>query len=419
MARERADLVIVGGGIMGLSIAHQIARRDPMRIVILEKALNVGEGSTGASCAILRQRYTHAEAITVARDGLRAHRNWSAYTGLAEPRAHFHHTGVLWMMAETPVAIEASRAMMAGLGIGLEVLSAPQVRERFPALNACNRPFDLTGETEHECADHESFLFETESGFFDPVSAAQDLLEVVRARGVDVRLRTKVTGIRTAGGRVTGVDLADGTGIDAPVVVNAAGPWAPQVARMAGFDYKRHGWTIHPIRAQVIYREWPRDAVPGPIPVVADASGGIYFRPEAGGQQILVGSIREEDEQEFVPDPDVFNGSIDAAFRDVKIHALHHRIPSLPYRGQITGVAGMYDMNLEDVHAVIGPTSLEGFIVVNGFSGHGFKESPSVGSMLARHLTGAAPDEWDTEAPMEFFSIDRTPIQLAEKAVLA
>lgn len=419
MSRDTADIVIVGAGIMGLSIAHQIARRDRRRIVILEKALNVGEGSTGASCAILRQRYTHREAMTVARDGLRAHRNWSAYTGLAEPRARFHHTGVLWMMGETATAIEDGRKTMADLGIGVEVLAAGEVRDRFPALSTCNRPFDLTGATEHECADHPAFLFETESGFFDPVSATQDLLEAVRREGVEVRLRTKVTGINTAGGRVTGVELADGTGIDAPVVVNSSGPWAPRVARLAGFDYRTHGWTIHPIRAQVIYREWPRDAVPGPIPVVADSSGGIYFRPEAGGQQILVGSILEEDEREVVADPDVFNGNIDAAFRDVKIHALHHRIPSLPYRGQITGVAGMYDMNLEDVHPVIGPTPLEGFIVVNGFSGHGFKESPSVGSMLARYLTGAPADEWDTAAPMEFFSIDRAPIALKERAVLA
>ena len=419
MSRDTADVVIIGGGIMGLSIAHQISRRDPRRIVILEKAFNVGEGSTGASCAILRQRYTHPEAVMVARDGLHAHRNWAEYTGVSEPRARFHHTGVLWMMAETPEAIESGRSMMAGLGIGVEVLSAPEVREHFPALSTCSRPFDLTGETEHECADHESFLYETESGFFDPVSATQDLLEAVRAAGVDVRLRTKVTGIGTQGGRVTGVDLADGTGIDAPVVINAAGPWAPRVARLAGFDYKTHGWTIHPIRAQVIYREWPRDVVPGPLPVVADSSGGIYFRPEAGGQQILIGSIREEDEQEVVADPDVFNGNIDAAFRDVKIHALHHRIPSLPYRGHIAGVSGMYDLNVEDVHPVIGPTPLDGFVVVNGFSGHGFKESPSVGSMVARYLTGLPADEWDTEAPMEFFSIERAPIVLTEKAVLA
>ncbi len=417
MARDTADVVIVGAGIIGLSIAHQISRRNRRRVVVLEKAANVAEGSTGASCAILRQRYTHLEAITVARDGLRAHRNWAAYTGLAEPRARFHHTGVLWMMNETPEAIEDARARMAGLGIGVEALDAAGVRARFPALSTCNEPFDLTGETEHTCVDHDAFLFETESGFFDPVSAAQDLLEAVRAAGVDVRFHTRVTKVRTTGGKVDGVDLADGGAIDAPFVVNAAGPWASRLAAMADFSYQP--WTIRPIRAQVIYREWPRDVVPAPIPVVADSSGGVYFRPEAGGQQILVGSILEEDEREVVEDPDVFNGNIDAAYRDVKIHALHHRIPSLPYRGQVTGVAGMYTMNVEDVHPVVGPTSLEGFIVANGFSGHGFKESPAIGSMVARYLTGAPADEWDTSAPMEFFSIDRDPIQLDTKAVLA
>ena len=405
MSRDTADVVIVGAGIMGLSIAHQISRRDPRRIVILEKALNVGEGSTGASCAILRQRYTHPEAVMVARDGLHAHRNWSRYTGVSEPRARFHHTGVLWMMAETPAAIESARAMMSGLGIDIEVLSAPEVRERFPALSTCNRPFDLTGETEHDCADHESFLFETESGFFDPVSATQDLLEAVRAAGVDVRLRTKVTGIGTQGRsghrgrsrRRHGYRRSRGHQRRRTMGTAGRSP-------LAGFDYKTHGWTIHPIRRKSSIGSGHAMSFLGHCPWSPTHPGGIYFRPEAGGQQILIGSIREEDEQEVVADPDVFNGNIDAAFRDVKIHALHHRIPSLPYRGHIAGVSGMYDLNVEDVHPVIGPTPLEGFIVVNGFSGHGFKESPSVGSMgpatsLASPPTSGTPKHpWNSSA---------------------
>ncbi len=415
--REKADIVIVGAGVMGLSIAHQISRRDDSSIVVLDKALNVGEGSTGASCAILRQRYTHPESVTVARDGLKAYRNWSAYTGLVEPRARFFHSGVLWMMGEDREGLAPVNEMMSGLGVGVEIIDGTTVKERFPALSTCNTPFDLTGEVEHVCGEHDAFFFETESGYTDPVSSCQDLLEALRGNGVDVRFSTEVTSVRTSGGGVTGVDLGDGTTIDAPVVVNTSGPWAPRLAATAGFDYSP--WTIHPIRAQVIYREWPSDVVPGPLPVVGDAAGGIYFRPEANGQQILVGSILEEDEQEVVTDPDVFNGSIDAGYRDVKIHALHHRIPSLPYRGQIEGIAGMYTMNVEDVHAVLGKTELDGFIVANGFSGHGFKEAPAVGSMIARLLTDAEPDEWDTDTPIEFFSIDREPIEMAEKAVLA
>ena len=304
---------------------------------------------------------------------------------------------------------------MTGLGIEMSILDADALRERFPALSACNEPFDLTGEVEHECRAGGPWLFEEETGYFDTVSAAQDLLEAVRREGVRVRFQTKVTGVRTTGGRVDGVDLADGTGIDAPVVVNAAGPWASQLADMAGLDF---GWTIKPIRAQVIYRERDPELVPGPIPVIGDSSGGIYLRPESDGQQILVGSILEEDEQDYVDDPDDFNNNLDAAFRDTKIYALHHRFPTLPYKGGITGLAGLYTMNVEDVHPVIGPTSIEGFVVANGFSGHGFKEAPSVGSMIARWLTGKTV-EWDTEADMSFFSIDREPIVLAEKNVLA
>lgn len=402
---------------MGLQIAHQISRRDPRSIVVIEKAPNVGEGSTGASCAVLRQRYSNPEMITVSRDSLQAHRNWGAYTGLDEPRAQFSHSGVLWMLGETREQIEPLEKTMKGLGIDASIIDGATVNEKFPALSLCGASFDLTGEVPHECQDLDAFLFEADGGFFDPVSACQDLLDVVRSRGVDVRFNTAVTGIRVSGGKVDGVDLSDGTSIDAPVVVNAAGPWAPRVAAMAGFDYKP--WTIKPIRAQVIYREWDQTAVPGPLPVVGDGAGGVYFRPEASGQNILMGSIREEDEQEIVDDPDVFNNNIDAAFRDFKIHALHHRIPSMPYRGQLTGLAGMYTMNFDDVHQVVGPTEIEGFIVVNGFSGHGFKESPAMGSMVAQYLTGAEPDEWDTEVPMEFLSIRRDPIGVAEKAVLA
>jgi glycine/D-amino acid oxidase-like deaminating enzyme len=414
---QTADIVIVGAGIMGLSVAHQISRRSDERIVVLDKAPNVGEGSTGASCAILRQRYTHPEQIMVARDGLKAHSEWAAYTGVTEPRAALHRSGVLWMMGEDRSGLEPVHDLMSGLGLGVELIDGATVRERFPALSTCSVPFDLTGEIEHECNEHDVFLYETESGYFDPVSACQDLLEAVRGNGVEVRFPVEVTGVRTAGGRVSGVDLANGSGIDAPVVVNAAGPWSPRLAAMAGLDYSP--WTIKPIRAQVIYREWPTDEVPGPLPVVGDDAGGIYFRPEASGQNILVGSIREEDEQEIVDDPDDFNTNIDAAWRDLKIHALHHRIPSLPYRGQITGLAGLYTMNFEDVHAIVGSTAVDGFVVATGFSGHGFKESPAVGSMLAHHLADLERDEFDTEAPIEYFSIDRQPIVMDEKNVLA
>jgi glycine/D-amino acid oxidase-like deaminating enzyme len=413
MASTTADVVIVGAGIMGLSVAHQLRRRSDLRVVVLEKGAGLGEGSTGGSAAITRQRYSQPENMRVSRDSNIVFRNWAAYTGLVAPRAEYHMSGVLWMLGDTRAAVEADCARLVAEDIDAVVLDVAALHDRFPALSACVEPFDLTGETPHECRDGEAFLLEQDSGYFDATAALEDLADAVRAGGGDLRIRTAVTDVLVTGGRVGGVRLADGSEISAGVVVNAAGPWCNAVNAMAGLE---HDWPLVPTRVQVVYRDLP-PAVPRPIPVVGDAAGGVYFRPESAGQQLLMGSILEADEQEEA-DPDTYRRTADRGWVDTKIHALHHRLPALPHRGTPQGMAGMYTFNRVDVHPVIGPTAIEGFVVVNGFSGHGFKESPMVGSMVARWLTGERA-EFDTDVDMAFYSIDRDPIATEEKNVLA
>jgi glycine/D-amino acid oxidase-like deaminating enzyme len=413
MAHDTADIAIVGGGIMGLSIAYQVARRSSKRVIVLEKGAGLGEGSTGGSAAITRQRYSRPEQIRLARDGNAVFRNWAEYTGLASPLAEYHQSGVLWMLCETRESAERDRDRMRAEGVDAIVIGAEEVRERFPALSACQEPFDLTGSVEHVHRDGDAFLLELDSGYFDATAALEDVAAAARREGAEVRMQSRVTGVAHERGRVAGIGLADGSVIDAGMVVNAAGPWCNEVNAMAGLDLE---WDLIPTRVQVVYRDLPEE-VPRPLPVVGDGSTGIYLRPESAGQQILMGSILEEDEQEAA-DPETYSRVADRDFVDLKIHALHHRIPSLPYRGKVGGMAGMYTINLQDVHPVIGPTSLKGFAVANGFSGHGFKESQMVGSMMARWLTGET-STFDTEVPMEFFSFDRDPIELDEKTVLA
>src|SRR5690606_18052371 len=111
----------------------------------------------------------------------------------------------------------------------------------FPALNDCGEPFDLTGETEHECRPSEGFLYEARGGYADPVGANQDLVDATRLRGGEVRFGARVTGVVEDGGRVTGVRLADGTTETGDLVVNAAGPWCNQLNEMAGVDIR---WTL-------------------------------------------------------------------------------------------------------------------------------------------------------------------------------
>ncbi|MCL1595099.1 MAG: FAD-binding oxidoreductase [Actinomycetia bacterium] len=413
MGNETADIVIIGGGIIGMSIAHQIARRSSLDIVVLEKGAGLGEGSTGGSSAITRQRYTQIESVRVARDGNVIWRNWSEYTGLADPVGRLHDIGVLWMMDDDPGAVAADGARLVAEGIDAVVVDTAEMQRMFPGVSACMVPFDLTGETDHVCADGVSFLVERDTGFFDATGALLDVANAAKAGGVDVRMRTEVVDVIVAGGRATGVKLADGSGIDAGLVINAAGPWCNRINVMAGLETP---WDLAPTRIQVIYRDLP-SVVPRPIPVIADAPGGVYFRPEAGGGQIILGSILEEDEIEDA-DPDDYNAAADRAFIDLKIHALHHRLPDLPYVGIPGGMASLYTVNRQDVLPIVGPTSIEGFAVVNGFSGHGFKESQTIASMMAQWITRERA-VFDTDVPMSFFSIDREPIETEDHNVLA
>ena len=408
------DVVIVGAGIIGLSIAWQLARRSNLRIAVVEKGAAVGEGSTGASSAICRVRYSIDETLVLARDGINAYRHWGAFTRLGNPAADFHEDGVLWMPGSDSKWADSEARRMQAFGVAAEVLDDDDIAERFPALSSCTLAPDLeTGEA-HDCIGGSRNLFEIEGGHVDPVAAMRDLVEACRHAGVEVRFRTRVTGIGVTAGRVASVSLGDGSDLATPLVINAAGPWCNELLRMVGLDLP---WSLVPTRIQVMYRDRP-GTLRGHIPVTADLSGGIYFRTQNNGQQLVIGSVREEDEREAVADPDDFRTETDADFEAVNLHVLHHRLPELPSTGRVRGYCGLYTTNLEDVHPILGPTAVEGFWVANGFSGHGFKLAPAIGSMLAQALTGQTCD-FDTEIPLSFLAVDRDPIGVASKNVLA
>lgn len=406
-------MVVVGSGIIGSSIGYQLATHGIDSVVVVDKGLGPAEGSTGASSSICRCRYTNPEVVRLAFHGQEAYGNWAEFLGIPAPRSGLQRPGVLWMMGESGDKVDADVAKLRSQGVAAERVLPDALGDMFPALSTCTAPFDLTGEIEHRCSSEGAFLYENNGGYADPVGANQDLIEAAKSRGVDVRFRSQVTSIEKSKGSVTGVTLADGTSIDAGLVINASGPWCNQLNKMASADIS---WTLTPTRVQTIYREWP--AALGRLPVGADSSTGIYFRPESGGQQVLVGSVLPDDEEEVVSDPDHFKKSPDADFTEIKLAAFHHRVPGLDPRGSVSGVAGLYTINREDVHPIVGPTDVDNFWVANGFSGHGFKLAPAVGSMVAREVSGQSL-ETDTDVPMRFFAYDRAPIGVAVKSVLA
>lgn len=407
-----ADVVVIGAGIIGSSIAHQLATRGAS-VVALDKGARAGEGSTGASSSICRCRYTYPEVVRLAFHGQEAYGNWPEYTGVREARGGLNREGVLWMMGETVEKVSGDAEKLVSQGVAAHAIGPEDVRSLFPALSTCAEPLDMVDGAAHECRDGEAFLFEPDGGYADPVGANQDLIDGTRLRGGEIRFRSEVVDVLREGEKVIGVELVGGERVFAGLVINAAGPWCNRLSQLAGADIK---WTLTPTRVQTVYRSWPAGL--GRLPVGADSSAGIYFRPESGGQSLLVGSVLAEDEEEVVDDPDDFKRSPDAQFTQMKLAAFHHRVPALEAKGDVSGIAGLYTINREDVHPVVGPTGVDGFWVANGFSGHGFKLAPAIGSMVARAVTGVSTD-FDTDVPMSFFAVDREPIDLAVKHVLA
>lgn len=411
---KQHDILIIGAGIIGLSIAWQLCRRSKLRIIVLDKGRGIGEGSTGASSAVCRYRYSLDEMVRLSSDGINAYRNWREFTGLANPVASFCNEGVLWMPGTDSAWADAEHRRMQEHGVRTEVLDDADMKARFPSLSTCVLAPDVDTGEEHECRGGGRNLFEVDGGYIDPVFAMQDLLEACRAAGVDVRFRTRATGIDIESGKAQGVTLADGSRLAAGLVINAAGPWCRPLNEVCR---RTSGWDLAPTRIQMLYRDRPKD-LKGHIPVAVDMQGGIYFRTQNRGQQLVIGSVLEEDEKEVVNDPDCFDEQPDETFRLQKLHVLHHRFPGLPYRGAVRGYCGLYTVNRDDVHPIVGPTSVDGLWVANGFSGHGFKLAPAIGSMVARAIAGAVGN-FDTTVPLSFLAVDREPIKADTLSVLA
>ncbi|MCZ6472101.1 MAG: FAD-dependent oxidoreductase [SAR324 cluster bacterium] len=402
------DGIIVGAGVMGANTALQLASAGLTRLLMLEKAPGVGFGSTGKSSAIFRQTYSHYETCLMARESLQIIRNWQDFTGLKSTRADFRNSGVVFLLSQEGRAVEEVLSIHRRAGVVSEVLDAQARARLMPDFSFCSAYLDLDAEA-HECQEGLTAIYEPEGGFADPVGTTEDLLEVARGLGVELRFKARVTQVLQSGGRVSGVEVEQDGNLEtvhAPLVINCAGPWAMGLNELAGVPLAER---IVPIRAQKLAKRHP-ERLRAPLPVVNDLINGINIRPDATGTQIFMSSFREHHSHEEVPDPDHYNDWADAPFREEVLTLAHHRIPTFQARGEITSYAGLYTVNLEDNHPVIDETELQGFFILCGFSGHGFKLSPVVGMLIAQKVLG----QWGrgkTDVPLNFFDRNRDPLR--------
>ena len=357
-----ADVVIIGGGVTGVSIAFHLAGLGVRRVVILERRF-LASGGTGRSVGIVRQLYPTPETSAMVRRSLDVFQRFGEAVG---GDAGYVACGVLIGVSQAMrPKLETNLAMQRGLGIRAEIVEPGDVARVEPAID----PAGLG-----------AVLWEPESGYGDPTAVTLAYADAARRRGVTIEQGVEVTALRVEGARVRGVDTPGGA-IDAPIVVNAAGLWSPEIARRAGVELPIIIGR-HPV---FVVERGPSIAAHR---VYLDLAGGSYARPETGGLT-LTGSLTD-DETEHPMDPELLGAEAGFEEASVVLERTGRAMPRLADARYRRGYAGAFDIT-PDWMPILDQTGPSGFFTAAGMSGHGFKLSPAVGEMMAALITGAVP----------------------------
>jgi sarcosine oxidase subunit beta len=358
-----ADVIVVGAGVHGASLAFHLAGRG-VKVVVVERS-TAASGATGRSSGLVR---IHDALLAQARLAMASHdwfRDWPARVGGS---CGFTVCGFLWL--EPPGVADRLRAGVAALrelGVETSFVDADEVRRLAPVLAV---------------EDGEVAAYEPASGYADPTATATGFLAAARAMGTRLIQGAEVTSIGVTGGAVTGVETTRGS-FSAPVVVDAAGAWAARVARLAGLEIPVQTW-----RHDTAFLGAPPE-VPVPFPVVIDDRNSMYLRPE-GSSLVLVGL---EDGCEIGGSPDRDTAAAATGFDERVAERVVRRIPGLA-KGTFHSAHSGQDGITPDQRPIIGPAGPagpDGFYLDCGHSGTGFKTSPAVGLGLAELiLDGAA-----------------------------
>ena len=357
-----ADIVIVGGGIVGSAAAYFLSVHPAtrgQRIMLIERDPTYAEASTARSAGGLRQQFSTPENIALSQATLAMIRNLKSLFG---PGADvgFREQGYLLLASPEGRDILADNvAVQTTCGADVALLAVPALADRFAWLEtqglACGA-HGMTGE-----------------GWFDPPSFANVLRSCARDNGVEL-MTGSTTGLDAGAGRITSVVLADGSRIACGAVVNAAGAWSGELARLAGVPL-----PVAP-RKRYVYvldcRAPPESLRQAPLTV---DPGGVWFRPE--GRTFICGKSPADDSEPAIGDLDAIDH---AFFEDEVWPQLAARVPAFESAKVVGAWAGYYDYNDLDQNAVIGAhPHLTNFYVATGFSGHGAQQGPAAGRAIA------------------------------------
>ncbi len=368
-ACRSADAIVIGGGCIGASITYHLAARGIRRVSLIEKD-GLATGATGRSTGIIRVHYSHE---TVARMAIRSLETFRHFDDVIGGDVGFTPCGWLLGVGRADVgALRSIVAMLRGLGASTRELTGSELEELEPGIDA---------------AGIAAVAYEPESGYADPYLTTIAFVRRARELGATIMLGTTVTGLRIRNDHVEGVETTQGY-VAAPIVVNAAGDWAPALARLAGTDL-RVRITRHPI---CVLRRPP--GVQVPRAVYTDFINGVYFKPEPGPPLVL-GLIGPPQTAASELDPGFYQPRLDHETIAEFAQRATGRFPALAQAGHQGGYMATYD-ETPDQHFLLGAMPpIEGMYVAAGFSGHGFKHCPVIGAMLAELITTGACKEFD------------------------
>jgi len=348
-----ADIVVIGAGAIGASIAYQLGRRGARDVVVLERDM-VGAGSTSKAAGGIRVQFGTRVEIELSLRGIAFFKRFEDEMGVP---CDFHQEGYLFVITDEPTLarFRENVALQRSMGGDVRVIAPDDARALVPALNVDDALAAVWGPMD---------------GHASPNDVVQAYAAQARARGVRIVEDTPVTGIVVERGRVAGVLTPTGT-IATRLVVNAAGPWAPLVGRMAGLEL-----PVDPRRRHIFVTD-AFDGIRHPLPLVTDTGSGFYCRSEQGAILMSPGDIGETTEYEARVDWSVLEVAVEKAIR---------RIPALE-RAQVRHAwAGLRPLTPDGRAILDWAPGVEGLYLAVGFCGHGFQHSPGVGETVAEVL---------------------------------
>lgn len=347
---KTANVVVIGGGVMGASIAYHLAARGEKQIVLLEKENFFGQGATGRCAGGVRYQFSTEINVRLSLASLPMLERFEAELGQA---IHYRQCGYLFLLTnpQDVAVFQRNLIMQQRLGTGTIWLEGDEIRRWLPMM----RLEDVLGGT-----------FNHKDGLVDPNGVVMGYINAGKRLGVQPFTGMEVTGIRTRHGQVEQVETSQGS-ISTRLVINAAGPWAGLVGNMVGVDI-----PITPVR-----RQWFTTAalpgIPPDFPFVIDFAQSLYFHREGPG--LLVGMSNPNEKPGF-------DQNVDPEWELVNIEAAIARLPLMEHASLVSHLAGLYEVT-PDAHPIFGKTPLEGFYVCAGFSGHGFMHGPIAGVIMA------------------------------------